>query len=191
LHPNIQFMKKIDRRNFLLKTSLSAAAVTLLPNVLKAAPERPLSSIYMGGFAAPKLEKVRAAFIGVGARGGTHAKFFAALQGTEVVAISDLYEDLVKEKIDWVKKAGGPSRHKDVKGYWGHPEKWREMLTEQRPDVVFIATDWANHAPMAIAAMEQGAHALVEVPIALPLDEMWALVDCSERTHRHCMMLEN
>ena len=174
-----------------MKTSLSAAAVSLLPNVLKAAPQRPLSSIYMGGFAAPKLEKVRAAFIGVGARGGTHAKFFASLEGAEVVAISDLYEDLVQEKIGWVQKAGGANRHGNIKGYWGSEDKWREMLAEVRPDVVFIATNWTNHAPMAIASMEQGGHALVEVPIALTLDEMWALVDCSERTQRHCMMLEN
>lgn len=184
-------MKPIDRRNFLLKTSLSAAAVSLLPQVLKAAPERPSASIYMGDFAAPKLETVRAAFIGVGARGGTHARFFAALEGTQVVAISDLYEDLVKEKIEWVHQAGGAERHPDIKGYWGHPDRWREMLTEVRPDVVFIATNWANHAPMALEAMAQGAHALVEVPLALTLEELWALVDCSERTQKHCMMLEN
>jgi len=31
----------------------------------------------MGGYAVPKLETVRAAFIGVGARGGYLMKFFA------------------------------------------------------------------------------------------------------------------
>src|SRR5690606_15956609 len=171
--------------------SLSAAAVSLLPNIMGAAPERPLSSIYMGGFAAPKLERVRAAFIGVGARGGTHAKFFASLAGTEVVAISDRYRDLVEEKIEWVRQAGGADRHRDIKGYWGSDETWREMRAEGRPDVVFIASNWANHARMAIAAMEQGAHAFVEVPLAVTLDEMWDIVDCSERTQKHCMMMEN
>ena len=102
-------MKNLDRRSFIQKTSLSAAAITIAPSYLKANPERPLASTYMGGFAAPKLEKVRAAFIGVGARGGTHAKFFAALEGTEVVAICDLYEDLVKEQTQWVMRMhGGP-----------------------------------------------------------------------------------
>ena len=47
----------------------------------------------MGGYAVPKLETVRAAFIGVGARGGYHMKFFAEWPGAEVVAISDLYEE--------------------------------------------------------------------------------------------------
>jgi len=184
-------MKNLDRRSFIQKTSLSAAAITIAPSYLKANLERPLASTYMGGFAAPKLEKVRAAFIGVGARGGTHAKFFAALEGTEVVAICDLYEDLVKEKTQWVKEAAGENRHKNIKPYWGDKDAWRTMLKEVQPDIVFIATNWANHAPMAIGAMEHGAHAFVEVPIATTIQEMWDIVDASERTQKHCMMLEN
>ncbi|MFD2099517.1 Gfo/Idh/MocA family protein [Flagellimonas iocasae] len=183
-------MKNLNRRSFIKKTSLSAAAVSIIPNYITTASERPISSTYMGGFAAPKLGKVRAAFIGVGARGGTHAQFFAALENTEVVAICDLYEDLVKEKTQWVKDAGG-SKHKNIAQYWGEEDKWRTMLKEVRPDVVFIATNWENHAPMAIEAMEQGAHAFVEVPIALTIQEMWAIVDASERTQKHCMMMEN
>ena len=65
------------------------------------------------------------------------------------------------------------------------------MLQEAKPDVVFIATNWANHAPMAIESMKQGAHAMVEVPIAVTLQEMWDIVDTSEATRKHCMMLEN
>ncbi|MEM9649654.1 MAG: Gfo/Idh/MocA family oxidoreductase [Bacteroidota bacterium] len=184
-------MKSINRRNFLRKTSLSAAAISLLPRTLKAATQRPLQSTYMGDFAAPKLENIRAAFIGVGARGGTHLKFFAALEGTEVVAICDLYEDLVQEKVGWVREVAGKERHKDVARYWGDEDKWRTMLKEVKPDVVFIATNWFNHAPMAIESMKHGAHAFVEVPIAVTLDEMWNIVDTSESTQKHCMMMEN
>ena len=39
--------------------------------------------------------------------------------------------------------------------------------------------------------MEAGKHAFVEVPAASTLDECWRLVDASERTRRHCVMLEN
>ncbi len=145
----------------------------------------------MGDFAAPKLEKIRAAFIGVGARGGDHLKFFAALSGTEVVAICDLYEDLVRQKLGWVKEVSTSERHPDIKLYWGQEHLWKTMLKEVRPDVVFIATNWADHAPMAIQSMELGAHAFVEVPIAVTLQEMWDIVDASERTQKHCMMLEN
>ncbi len=146
---------------------------------------------YMGGFAAPPLPNIRAAFIGVGARGGGHLQFLAALEGTEVVAISDLYEDNVKKWSDVAVEAGGGERHKNIALYYGDEKKWRTMLKEVKPDVVFIATNWNNHAPMAIESMNQGAHTMVEVPIAVTLKEMWDIVDASERTGRHCMMMEN
>ncbi|NKI33364.1 Gfo/Idh/MocA family protein [Croceivirga thetidis] len=187
-------MKKANRREFLKKTTLASAAfgaATIYPEFLRGQTTRPYTSTYMGDFAAPKIENLRAAFIGVGARGGYHLKFLAALPGTEVVAISDLYEDLVKEKLGWVREVSESDRHQDIKLYWGSEDKWKTMLEEVRPDVVFIATNWANHAPMAIESMKKGAHAMVEVPIALTLQEMWDIVDTSESTQKHCMMLEN
>ena len=39
--------------------------------------------------------------------------------------------------------------------------------------------------------MLAGAHAFVEVPMALTIDELWDMVNTSERTKRHCMMMEN
>jgi predicted dehydrogenase len=56
---------------------------------------------------------------------------------------------------------------------------------------VFIATPWQLHAPQAIAAMKAGAHAFVEIPIALTIEEMWEIVNTSEATGRHCMLMEN
>ncbi|MET1260799.1 Gfo/Idh/MocA family oxidoreductase [Flagellimonas sp. DF-77] len=187
-------MKSIDRRAFLKKSSIAGAALGtagLFPEFVYGQAERPAKAQYMGGYAAPKLDTVRAAFIGVGARGGYHLKFLAALPGTEVVAICDVYEDLVKEKEGWVREVSGSDRHTDIKLYSGDENQWRTMLKEVRPDVVFIATNWTNHAPMAIASMEAGAHAFVEVPMAVTLSELWDIVDTSERTQRHCMMLEN
>jgi hypothetical protein len=44
---------------------------------------------------------------------------------------------------------------------------------------------------MALYAMECGKHAAVEVPAAITIEECWDLVKTSERTRKHCMMLEN
>jgi hypothetical protein len=44
---------------------------------------------------------------------------------------------------------------------------------------------------MAVYAMEHGKHAATEVPAAVTIDECWQLVETSERTKKHCMMLEN
>ncbi len=186
-------MTKMNRRGFIQKSSLSAAALAAVPGALAGdvLKDRPAEARYMGDFAAPKLEKIRMAFIGVGYRGNDHMKFSASLEGTEVVAISDLYEDNVDAKTKTAEEIGGGKRHKNIKKYFGDENLWRKMLEEVRPDVVFISTNWHNHAPMAIAAMKAGAHAFVEVPMAVTIDEMWQIVDNSEQTQKHCMMMEN
>ncbi len=188
-------MKNLDRRDFIRKTALSGAAIAISPLLSSCAEgEEKIPGSggkYMGGFAAPKLNNIRAAFIGVGARGGYHMQFLAMLPNTEVVAISDLYEDNVRKWGTKANEIGKGERHKDVALYYGDENKWKVMLDEVKPDVVFIATNWKNHAPMAIEAMKNGAHAFVEVPIAVTLEEMWDIVNTSERTQKHCMMMEN
>ncbi len=187
-------MKNLDRRNFIKKASLSSAALTLggmLPTYSKNHPFFDHSGSYMGDYAAPKLDVVRIAVIGVGARGSGHATQLATIAGTEIVAISDLYEDLAKRSADKCAKIGKGKRHKNIALYHGGEERWKVMLEEVKPDAVIIATNWNNHAPMAIEAMKKGAHAFVEVPVAVTLEEMWDIVITSEQTQKHCMMMEN
>ncbi|MFC4096822.1 Gfo/Idh/MocA family protein [Euzebyella saccharophila] len=185
---------KSNRRNFIKKTSMVGAGITLSPAIAKASffgTERAFNAEYMGDFSAPKLDTVRFAFIGVGARGSGHAKQIAAIEGTEIVAISDLYEDLAKKSAEACKEQGKGERHKKIKLYTDGENDWKKMLAKEKPDAVIIATPWKLHAPMAIETMNAGAHAFVEVPLALTIDEMWQLVDASEKTKKHCMMMEN
>ncbi len=144
----------------------------------------------MGDFAAAGLDRIKVAIIGVGARGPTHLEHLAAAEGTEFVGICDLYEDAVMKWKEHVLKADG-ERHKNVKTYHGDKLAYKTMLKETKPDAVWIATPWEWHAPMAIDCMEAGAHAFVEVPLATTMEDLWKIVDASERTKRHCMMLEN
>ena len=185
----------LNRRNFIKKTTISTAAiasVSLMANCesdLKT--QVPSGGVYMGDHSAPKLNKVRAAFIGVGKRGAGHLKFFSGLPGAEVVAISDLYQDNVKEKLAMVNQLTKGSSDSNIAVYWGNENRWKTMLKEVKPDIVFISTNWNNHAPMAIESMKHGAHAFVEVPLGVTLKELWEIVDTSERTQKHCMMMEN
>jgi len=185
-------MTKIGRRNFLKKTSLSAASLYMASTVACTTEKEnaPSGGAYMGDCAAPKLDTVRIAMIGVGARGSGHARQLASIEGTEIVAIADLYEDLVDRSVTNCVAAGN-GRHQNIARYFGGDGDWKKMLAEVKPDAVFIATNWSNHAPMAIETMKQGAHAFVEVPIAVTLQEMWDIVDTSEQTQKHCMMMEN
>jgi predicted dehydrogenase len=174
------------RRGFLRSLGGIGAGLAAFPTLANAAPSRATGSNYMGDFGAPKLDKVRCAVIGVGARGSGHCRQVGLIDGVDLVAISDLYEDKAKNAGRKAKEKGH-----SPKLYFGGKEDWKKMLKEVKPDAVFIATPWEDHASMAIAAMEAGAHAFVEVPLALTVKEMWDIVDTSEKTGKHCMMMEN
>ena len=187
----------MKRKDFLKLSSASALFLGLNPDRLDASSIEEShdlinkNSQYMGDYSAPKLKTVRVAFIGVGARGTGHARQVATIEGTEVVAISDLYQDLVQRSIDNCKEIGKGERHNEIAMYSGGENKWKLMLKEVKPDAVFISTNWDNHAPMVIEAMNSGAHAFVEVPMATTIEDMWEIINTSEKTRKHCMMMEN
>ena len=78
-----------------------------------------------------------------------------------------------------------------VPQYTNTEEAWKELCQRKDVDLVYIVTDWLHHTPMALYAMQQGKHVAIEVPAALDMNEIWALIDMSEKTRLHCMMLEN
>ena len=182
-------MKNYNRRNFLKKSSLGVVAASTLSlscqeNMSKLSP-----GTYMGDFADKPIDNIKAAFIGLGARGPGHLKNYATLENTKVVALCDLYNDNVEREQKRLQSYN--SNSKDVKLYWGDENKWKVMLKEVKPDIVFISTNWKNHAPMVIQSMKDGAHAFCEVPLAITTQEMWDIVNTSEKTQKHCMMMEN
>lgn len=178
------------RRDFIKTLGGLTAGIAAFPAFASAqhaaTPSRRSGAKYMGDFAAPKLEKVKVAIIGVGARGSGHAAQLASIKDVEFVGICDLVEGRARKAEANVIKAGHTP-----KVYCGEENAWKKMLAETKPDAVFIATPWDHHAPMCVASMKAGAHAFSEVPIAVTLKEMWEIVDTSEATGRHCMMMEN
>ena len=182
-------MKNYNRRNFLKKSSLGVVGASTLSlscqeNMSKSSP-----GTYMGDFADKPIDNIKAAFIGLGARGPGHLKNFATLENTKVVALCDLYNDNVEREKNRLQSYNSNSN--DVKLYWGDENKWKIMLKEVKPEIVFISTNWKNHAPMVIQSMKDGAHAFCEVPLAITTQEMWDIVNVSEKTQKHCMMMEN
>ncbi len=181
-----------NRRGFIKSISGIGAGIILGCNGAGSQQkDRPTGSKYMGDYAAPPIETVRCAFIGVGSRGPGHAHQIAEIEGTEIVAISDLYEDLAMKTANACKERGKGTRHQNIATYFGDENLWKKMLADVKPDAVIIATPWRLHAPMVIEAMKNGAHAFVEVPIGINLKEMWEIVNTSEKTGKHCMMMEN
>src|SRR5690606_31330837 len=124
--------------------------------------------------------------IGSENRGGKDARRFTFREGIEIKAICDLHENRVKNAQKTITDKGFPRADEYV-----GDEVWREVCERDDIDLIYITTDWANHARMAVYAMEQGKHVALEVPAAISVDECWALVNTAEKTRKHCMMLEN
>ena len=132
-----------------------------------------------------KHDVVRVGFIGVGGRGSSLMGELLALEGVQIKAIADAGEGAVAQAATRVRDSG-QAMPKTFSG----PEAWRRLVDED-VDIVYIATPWNTHVPYAVAAMEAGKPAAVEVPAATTLEECWQLVETSERTRQHCIMLEN
>ncbi|CAM4167609.1 Gfo/Idh/MocA family oxidoreductase [Cytophagaceae bacterium 50C-KIRBA] len=140
----------------------------------------------MSGYAAPKIETVRIGFIGLGNRGSGAITRVNRIDGVKTVAVCDIR----KEKTAAALNALGKMGIQPIV-YGEKEEAWKAMCDRPDIDLIYIATPWHLHTPMAVYAMKQGKHVAVEVPAATTLEECWQLVETSEKTKKHCMMLEN
>ena len=138
-------------------------------------------------FKAPPIEVVRVGYVGVGGMGSAHVENLLKIEGVEIRAVCDI----VEEKIARAQKMVADAGQKKPEGYSRGPLDFRRMCERDDLDLVFTATPWEWHVPVCVAAMEAGKHAATEVPAAVTLDECWQLVETSEKTRRHCVMMEN
>jgi predicted dehydrogenase len=142
----------------------------------------------MCGYSAPKLEKVRVGFIGLGNRGPVNVDAIAYVEGVEIKALCDKRMVRVENSQKILSNHGLPA----AKAYGGSEDIWKELCKDPDIDFISIAVPRGPlHAQMATFAMENGKHVAVEAPAASTLEEAWKLVETSERTKKHCMMLEN
>ena len=181
-----------DRREFLKGTGwmLGAAlaggcAVGRRPGEVPAASAAGRS---MANFAAPPMERIRVGYIGLGERGSWACHRVSGIPGIESAALCDLRPEAVDENKAWL---NGEKKPGAMREYKGTDESWRALCEDPGVDVVYLCVPAPLHAKMEIYAMECGKHVLVEVPAAQNLDDCWAIVETSEKTRRHCMMLEN
>jgi predicted dehydrogenase len=192
---------KENRRRFLRDLSLGTAAATagipLLANWTPKDPEhgdnsmlRKLASgpsgFNMCGYAAPKINTVRIGIIGLGMRGPDAVKRMSFIEGVEIVALCDKLPDRVKSAQQILVTAGLPKAIE----YSGE-EGWKALIERPDIDLVYTCTPWRLHTPIALYAMKNGKHAATEVPTCVTIDECWQIVETSEKTRKHCVMLEN
>jgi len=134
-----------------------------------------------------KGKTVRVGFVGIGQRGTAAVRRISRIPGVEIAALCDRNPAAVERNLAWL--AGG--KYRTVPEAYVGDEAYKELCDFGACDVVYCATPWALHQPVALRALDGGKVALVEVTSALTVDECWELVEASERRRIPCMQLEN
>ena len=150
-------------------------------------PARPADQQSMLGFAAEPIEHVRVGLVGLGDRGTGAVRRFPFIEDATIVALCDLMPDRVENAQKILEELGAPRAQYEFSG----EEGYKQLCERDDIDLVYLAVPWQLHTPIAVYAMEHGKHVAIEVPAATSIKECWDLVNTSERTRRHCMMLEN
>lgn len=183
-----------SRRKFIQQLSIGAGAIlTGVPalgshenEVLTPAQQTGVPVFNMCGYAAPKMEKVRVAFIGLGNRGTSAIRRYVFLNEVEITCLCDRRPERIAANQKLLADAGLPKAME-----FSGEEGWKDMCQRKDIDLIYICTPWSMHTPMAVHCMKNGKHVAIEVPAAVTLEECWQLVETSEKTRKHCMMLEN
>ena len=138
---------KNTRRNFIKKTSLSAASVVvgaLSPNFM------------IGRNILGANDRINCAIAGVRSRGKAHAAAIHLQKNASIIYSCDVDDQIIEEHNLWSKKNLGyvPKVEKD----------FRKLVENKDIDAIFIASPEHWHAPMAIMAMQAGKHVYLEKP---------------------------
>ena len=108
---------------------------------------------------------LKAAVIGVGMMGRNHARVYAQMEQTRLVAVADPDAQALEPV----------ARTYKVEVY----TDYEQMLEAAKPDLVTVAVPTGLHRDVAIAVMMRGAHAFIEKPIAAFVEQGQEIVDCA------------
>lgn len=163
------------------------AAVAPSSLAARSTQARPAGQEPMFGVPFERHATVRVGVIGIGNRGDSMTIGWSAVPGATVVAVCDIRKDRATKMAANLQGRGRP-RPSD---FGGAADSYKTMLSTMDLDLVYIATPWEFHHEQGKAAMLAGAHVMVELPVATELDQLWDLVDTSEKTRKHLMLAEN
>ncbi len=191
-----------NRRNFLKSATVAGAGAIAgglltgctkkrtpsnLEEILESVKTPHSQKFNMSGYAAPALDVVRIGVIGLGNRGSGAVKRLSRIEGVEIKALADLREAAVTGSQNYLKSIG----RDPAQLFFGDDFSWKKLVEMEDLDLIYICTPWVWHASMAVYSMESGKHVACEVPAVRTIKEAWQLVESSEKTKKHCMMLEN
>ncbi len=179
--------RELDRREF-LKLGAVAGATIAGGQVSHVDLTPPLAAASMMGVPFTATDTPRIAIGGTGLRGRSVLHELLGVGNVKITALCDVVPEKVAMARDQMLRAG---HSYDVAMYSTSERGFEELAQRDDIDLVYTATPWEWHVPVCLAAMKAGKHAATEVPAAYTVNDLWTLVDTSEQTRRHCIMLEN
>lgn len=164
----------MKRRDFISHSSAIAAGALILPN-----------SLFSFGESAKN--KVRLGFIAVGFRGQTHIAEMLKRNDIEIVAIADPDKKMVESAQKLIEKSTGNR----VRAYDKGENDYKNLLSRDDIDAVFVSSPWEWHLQHGTEAMRAGKIVAMEVCGAMTLDDCFEYVQVYEETKVPIMMMEN
>ena len=117
---------------------------------------------------------MKVAVIGIGSMGKNHARVYSELPEADLVAVADVDQKLVAETAE----KHGAHAYTD----------YREMLEKEKPEAVSVVVPTAMHEEVGMAALNAGAHVLMEKPIAATVEEGQRLIEKAHAVKKQLMV---
>ncbi|WP_078553621.1 Gfo/Idh/MocA family protein [Bacillus alkalicellulosilyticus] len=124
------------------------------------------------------MSKIRIGVIGCGSIAQKrHLPEYAANENCEIVAVCDVVEERVNEVASQY----------NAKAY----TNYEELVASNEIDAVSVCLPNHLHAPVSIAALNQGKHVLCEKPMATSQEEADAMIASAEKSGKQLMIAHN
>lgn len=159
----------MNRRDFIGKTALGAAAFTILPRHVLGG----------NGYLSPS-DRLNLGFIGVGKQVNGLLHQFMTLPESMVIAAADVDSTKLNHFIADANKLNAAKAAHQVEGFG----QYRDLLANKDIDAVIIASPDHWHAMHVVDAAKAGKDIYCEKPLALTIDEGRAMVDAVRKYKR-------
>jgi predicted dehydrogenase len=169
----VREFRVISRRGLLRSAAVAIVAPYFVPSAALGRAGRPGAN-----------ERLTLGLIGVGNMGSAHLEAYLGRDDVQIVAICDV--DRMKREQAKAKVEQQYAAERESGAYKGCEiyHEYEQLLARPDIDVVVIAVPDHWHAIIAVAACAAGKDVYCEKPLALTINEAWAMVAAARRYAR-------